>query len=213
MAKIGHPMPPSSVRTPAHGWIPKVAKIMLPIVAIGLVALVYFWSKVNLQFARLQISETEVAPEDIDAISMVHARFAGSDDRNRQFLVTAEIATQAIDDENTISLRSIKADVTLANGAKIVIDADAGVYQRRAKLLSLTGAVNLNHDQGYALHTTSADIDLQKKTASGHAPVTGTGPDVELAAEGFRVADDGRLVELLGRSRVVVITADEKVVR
>lgn len=196
-------------RAPAHGWIPKAAKIVLPIVAMVLVALVIFWSRANLQFIRLQISETEIAPEDIDAVSMENARFAGSDDRNRRFLITAAVATQAIGDENTIDLQRIEANIVLANGSKVVIDADKGVYERDSKQLRLMGAVRLNHDRGYVLNTTSASIDLKEKTASGDAPVSGTGPDGEVNAEGFRVADDGNLIELIGRSRMLFNSADE----
>ena len=199
-------------RAPAHGWIPKAAKIILPLVAIGVVALVFVWSKVNLEVIRLQISETEVAPEDIDAISMTNARFAGSDERNRRFVVTAEEASQAIGEENSIDLRRIEASIILASGDTVVIDADTGVYRRDEKRLSLAGGVSVSHDRGFVLNTARADIDLRDKTASGDAAVTGAGPDGELWAEGFRVVDDGNLIELIGRSRVLFKPGDDEAV-
>lgn len=203
---------PPIPRAPAHGWIPKAAKIILPLVAIGVVALVFFWSKVKLEVIRLQISETEVTAEDIDAISMTNARFAGSDDHNRQFVVTAEVASQAIGEENVIDLRWIEANIVLASGAKVVIDADTGVYRRDEKRLSLAGGVSVSHDHGFVLNTARADIDLRDKTASGDAPVTGAGPDGDLRAEGFRVADDGNLIELIGRSRVLFKPGNDEAV-
>jgi lipopolysaccharide export system protein LptC len=207
------PARPPDRRAVPHGWIPKAAKIVLPVVALALAVLVFFWSKVNLEVIRLQISETEVTPEDIDAISMLNARFAGRDERNRQFIVTAETATQSIADDDMIDLRNITANIVLANGARVTIDADAGRLRREDKLLSLSGTVNLNHDRGYALRTTSVDIDLDEKTASGTAPVTGSGPDGEVSADGFRIAEDGNVIELVGRSKLRIDGGNEPVVQ
>ncbi len=188
----------------------RVGKIALPIFVLGLVVLLYFWSRVNLDVIRIQIGDSELAPQEIDSISMANARFAGTDSENRSFVVTARMATQEPGQEDVLQLQQPKADIVLAGGARVTIDADSGTFRRDAKLLDLAGKVTLVHDEGFEVRTTRARIDLDGNSASGDAPVVGHGPDGDIAAEGFRVTDDGANILFSGRSRMTVRTDEEE---
>ena len=186
-----------------YGRGARIAKIVLPLLAIGLAALVITWSQINPVSQRLQISETEQAPEEIDAITMENARFAGVDTQDRAFNVTAARAIQSADDSNRIALQQPKADIGLADGAKIAIQSDASGLQRDTQTLDLSGSVTLVHDRGYEFRTTSARVDLDKRTASGNAPIEGHTPDGDIRAEGFEIVDGGASIIFHGRSRAV----------
>ncbi|MGE0120551.1 MAG: LPS export ABC transporter periplasmic protein LptC [Dongiaceae bacterium] len=176
---------------------------MLPLLALGVAALVITWSQINPVIQRLQISETEQAPVEIDTITMENARFAGVDAQDRAFNVTAARAIQSAEDSNHITLQQPKADIALVGGAKVAIQSDAGDLQRDTQILDLSGSVTLVHDRGYEFHTTSARVDLGERTATGDAPIEGHGPDGDIRAEGFEIVDGGTGIIFRGRSRAV----------
>lgn len=185
------------------GRLARLAKYALPLAAVGLAGLIFAWARINPVIERLQLSDTELAPEEIDAITMENARFAGVDAKNRAFDVTAARAVQAPDDANRIQLQRPKATIVLASGTRLAIESDVGNLQRNTQLLDLSGAVTLVEDRGYRFLTNKAQIDLDNRTANGDAPVQGSGPQGEIRAEGFQIADDGARVMFTGRSHAV----------
>jgi lipopolysaccharide export system protein LptC len=197
------PPPTGGARRSRQGRLARIAKVVLPLVALGIAGLVFAWSRVNMEIVRLQISESELAPGEIDAISMVNAQFAGVDAKNRTFNVTAKLATQQPDDSDLIHLRQANGDIVLDGGTHVAVDADAGQFQRSAQLLDLSGAVKLTDDRGYEFHTTKARIDLNQRTAVGDVPVEGQGPDGEIRAEGFQIVDEGKRVIFLGHTHAI----------
>jgi lipopolysaccharide export system protein LptC len=162
------------------------------------------WSQFNLQETRFTLGVTEVAPDQIESLNMVNARFDGIDEKNRPYSVTAELVTQAGESADTIELTGPKADITLESGAWIALTADSGAFSRKAEILDLAGDVSLFHDRGFEMHTESAQIDLAEGVASGDAPVSGQGPAGELEAQGFRVSDDGQRILFSGQARLLI---------
>jgi lipopolysaccharide export system protein LptC len=198
------PVPPkSAVPHNRPGRLARVAKIALPLVALGIGAVILAWSHVNLQIVRLQISDSELAPQEADTISMVNPRFAGVDAKDRSFNVIADVATQQSDTSDLVHLQNPHAEIVLSNDTQVAVHADAGQLQRSTQILDLSGAVNLVQSRGYKLHTTKARIDLGERTAVGDAPVEGSGPHGEVTAEGFQIFDQGTRVIFLGHSHAV----------
>jgi lipopolysaccharide export system protein LptC len=196
-----------------RGRLMRAAKYLLPILAIAIAALILVWSQANLPIIRLRIADSEIAPREVDAVSMANPRFAGTDIKNRQYTVTADTATQSPDNDDIIHLQQPKADILMEDGAKVRINADAGIYQRGEKLLDLSGTVQLHEERGYDFRTTQAHVDFDQNLASGEAPVDGTMPQGTLTGEGFRIEENGARLFLLGRSRVVLdsdATKDEE---
>jgi lipopolysaccharide export system protein LptC len=187
----------------SHGRGARIAKIALPIVALGLAGLIFTWSQINPNVPRLPLSKTELAPEEIDAITMENARFASVDDEGRSFNITAARAIQSADDDKYIHLRQPQADIVLADGTNIAIRSDAGGLQRDARILDLSGSVTLVQDGGYEFQTTKARIDLKQRTATGDALVEGHGPRGEIRADGFEIMDEGARIVFRGRSRAI----------
>lgn len=194
-----------------HGRLARLARIALPVAALGFAVLIFAWSRINPIIERIHISDTEQAPEEIETVIMENARFAGVDARNRSFNVTAARAVQSADDNNHIDLQQPKADIVLSNGAKVAIQSDTGGLQRDTQILDLAGKVTLTQDQDYEFHTTKARIDLGERTAAGDAPVDGRGPQGEIHAEGFDILDGGARVIFRGRSRALLQQHQESV--
>jgi lipopolysaccharide export system protein LptC len=190
-------------RRSSYGRGARIAKVVLPLLALGLAGLIFAWSQINPIVSRIPISETELAPEEIDTVTMENARFAGVDAEGRSFNVTADRAIQSADDDQHIVLQLPKADIVLADGTKVTIRSDIGGLQRNTRILDLSGSVTLVQDGGYEFRTSKARIDLSGRTAAGDAIVEGQGPSGEIRADGFEITDRGERVVFRGRTRAL----------
>ena len=199
-SELPAPMPPRRRR---HGRLARFARIALPLAALGLVGLIFVWSRIDPITERIHISDTEQAPEEIATVTMENARFAGVDAQNRSFNVTAVRAVQSADDSNHIDLQQPKANIVLTSGAKVAVESEAGGLQRDTRILDLIGNVTLTQDRDYEFHTTRVRVDLNERTAAGDAPVEGRGPQGDIKAEGFDILDGGTRVIFRGRTHVV----------
>jgi lipopolysaccharide export system protein LptC len=168
-------------------------KLVLPSVAVGLVAMILLWPQLI---------------EDLENLRMINPRYTGSDTQNQPYVVTADQALQVSGDSNVTNLMKPKGDITLKDGTWLALSAETGVYRKKDELLDLEGSVNLFHDGGYEIVTSQARVDLRKNSAEGGQPVVGQGPDTELRGEGFRVHNGGERVIVTGRSRLVIRSPD-----
>lgn len=179
-------------------------KLVLPSVAVGLVAMILLWPQLNPIEGRFRLKPVAVGIEDLENLRMISPRYTGSDAQNQPYVVTADQALQVSGDSNVTDLVKPKGDMTLKDGTWLALSAEAGVYRKKDELLDLEGNVNLFHDGGYEIATSRARIDLAKNSAEGNEPVVGQGPDTELSGEGFRVHNRGERVIVTGQSRLVI---------
>jgi lipopolysaccharide export system protein LptC len=169
-----------------HTRVVAVMKYALPLLAAGLVVMLALWSQIRIDEGRFRIGMTDVAPIEVDKLTMSNPRFEGIDDRNRPFTVTADEASQVKDNAEVVELSRPQADMTMEDGAWVALSADKGEFQREAKLLALEGSVSLFQDRGYELHTDRVSIDFN-----------------ELTGEGLRLSDKGAVIELTGDARIL----------
>jgi lipopolysaccharide export system protein LptC len=191
--------PERSIRRLVRG-----AKWVLLLAVVGLAVLVAVWSRVNLEFVQIRLSDSELAPEEIDSMSMENARFAGIDERDRKYTVTADLAKQSPEDPDAVNLDHPRAEISLRTGEWVEVVADRGRLQRSAKLLDLGGAITVRHSDGFELQTTHARLNIETRTAAGDEPIEGSGPLGRIRAEGFQVLDDGKRILYLGRTHLIV---------
>lgn len=184
-------------------------KLLLPTVAVGLIALLVAWPRFEVREVLSPRDDTRIRTEDAENLTMLDARFVGTDSKQRPFTVTADKVTQAMPKGNVLVLQQPKADITLQDGSWLAVTAERGTYDRGIEQVVLEGSVSIHHDDGYELHTSVAYINLKANTASGDQPVEGHGPMGELMGEGFRVTDGGMLITLTGRSTVLLRRAAE----
>lgn len=179
-------------------------KILLPSVAVAMVGLVVVWPRIMAPDERFHLGYSSLTMETVESLSMINARYFGTDADDRPFTVTADTATESGSGHHGMDLQSPKADLTLKDGSWVVIGSDTGHYEHDKNLLDLIGDVNLFHDGGYELHTATASIDLKAGMASGDDPVQGHGPFGELQSEGFRLYDKGERILFTGKAKLVL---------
>jgi lipopolysaccharide export system protein LptC len=192
-----------------HSRYVGILKILLPSIAVGLILLLVVWSQMNLDERRFRIGLTELAPEEVDSVNVVNARYEGIDKQDRPFTVTAAHAVQVEKESDVIDLTEPRADITLGGGAWLALAADTGRFVRKDDLLDLRGSVSLFHDRGFEFHAETVRINLEDSTAISHDPVDGQGPDGHVTAQGIEVMKGGDRILLLGRAKLVLYPHSE----
>lgn len=187
-----------------HSRVVNLLKVLLPAVALGLVAMVLLWPQLNPIDQRFRLRAVGVSIDDLENLRMLNPRYVGTDSQNQPYSLTADQALQLSGDGNLTDLTKPKGDITLKDGTWLALSAETGVYRKQNETLDLEGKVNLFHDGGYEILTPKARIELDQGNAAGDMPVTGQGPDTELEGEGFRIYDRGDRVIVTGQSRLLI---------
>ncbi|MDX2144794.1 MAG: LPS export ABC transporter periplasmic protein LptC [Rhodospirillaceae bacterium] len=179
-------------------------RVGLPAVAGLLVLLVLILPQFTGDDERFRIATTPLKEAAVDALSMVNARYFGTDQKGQPFSVTAKSVKERADNDKLVDLVGPQADITLAGGDWLSVEAKAGTYDREAEVLELIGDVSLFQDQGYEMHTANARISLNEGSGAGRSPVQSQGPFGQLDAQGFDLYDKGERVVFLGPAKLVL---------
>ncbi|WP_233256124.1 LPS export ABC transporter periplasmic protein LptC [Falsiroseomonas bella] len=180
-----------------------VAKRVLPLAAVALLAAIALWPEIESAADRGRVAFKRVTEVRPDALSVVQPRFQGLDEQNRPYTVTADTAVQA-GSEEVVQLRAPRADLLLTDGGWLYMEAREGRYDRPRNHLDLAGRVTIHHDDGTQFVTDRAAIDVTGGNAAGDSPVAAQGPFGTLTAEGFRLRDRGQVVVFTGKARAVL---------
>lgn len=198
------PQPPRLSGRNSYSLFVTSMKLLLPALATGLVLLVIAWPQIIPDQRSLGLDWTEMAREQAKTLNMLNAHYSGVDENNQPFNVTADMATQAPNNEDVVELQHPKADIQTTEGALVALSARLGHFDREVEILDLSGRVHLTHDKGFEITTETATVDLKGGTASGDAAVSGQGPAGELQAEGFRLREQGQIIVFTGKSRMLI---------
>jgi lipopolysaccharide export system protein LptC len=182
-------------------WMVTVAKRLLPVVALALLASVVLWPELtrDAEETRMAARDARITTENGQ---LIDATYHGVDDQGRPFTVTAETAQQITPER--IDLTMPKGDITLESGNWLLLQSRRGVYQQHLDMLDLSGEVQLYRDDGSTLQTDSAAIDLKAGAVAGAEMVHAEGPFGTLDAQGFSFLDRGTVIQFTGPGRLVL---------
>ena len=178
-------------------------KWLLPAAALALTSVIgWSWFNPSTTAFRIDysIEDFEFSGQD----EMLNPRFFGTDSRNQRYTVTAESATRPLDGSEQVFLIKPKADITVAEGDWLTLNAEQGIYDRYAETLALSGAVSMYADNGFEMHTESAQFDLAGGTIESDSPVRGQGPWGFLNAKSFAYARKGDVLRFSGRPTLIL---------
>ena len=184
-------------------------KGVLPSVAVLLLALVVGLPQLRGEPEQLTAEVAITSGDGGSSLSLVNARYLGTDTSGQPFSVTAESVREAEGGDENIDLTAPQADISLNDGTWLMVGADTGRYHRESQVLDLEGAVNLFQDQGYELHTEAATVMLEQGSATSTVPVQTQGPFGRLESQGFELQDKGKVVYFTGPARLVLNSASK----
>jgi lipopolysaccharide export system protein LptC len=181
-----------------------LAKIALPLIALALVMVLVAWPQAQNEDTTFQVSLAALPEGDAGDAAMTRARFVGTDAKDQVFVITAERAVPNAINPERIRLETLQADLTLNSGAWVSMLSVTGLYDRTQQSLTLLDGVDFFADNGFALHTASALIDLADGTAQGSEAVRAQGPMGELDADSFRMEREGQRLFFKGNVRMTL---------
>ena len=179
-------------------------KLLLPGIALGLTSMLFLWPQIKVSDSPFSINFKTIQTSNTDDLSMINARFVGTDNKNQPFSITADMAKNIRLGGTSLELEMPKADIGTNDGNWLVIIANNGVYHQKSQTLDLLGSVNLFHDSGYEFNTEKATVDLIKGVAISNTLINGQGPFGTLTAEGLRIEKKNNQFLFKGKTKLVI---------
>ena len=191
--------------SPQYSRFVGMMKLLLPLLAFGLVVAVVIWPNEFREATGFHLSYVSSEDGSATELTMLRPRYLGTDARNRPFVVTADQATQDLKDQRQISLTRLQADISTVDGRRFTVMAATGVYHQQRQHLHLQGAINLFTDQGYEFNAEIVEIDLNIGQATSDQPVHGQGPFGTLRADRMEVEDFGQRLFFKGNVKMHIM--------
>lgn len=187
---------------PKYSIFIKRLRLILPIIAAILMAVVFAWS--NMSDENIIQAQSPQAPKIIGKNELLNPRFESVDKKNQPYTITAARAVQQETNEDLVVLSEPLADIVLESGNWLAVKADAGEYRQDAQKLKLNGNVEMFHDSGYQMTTTEIHVDLEENKARSDTDVYGQGPGGTLNAKGLRADNVKEELIFTGPAKLVL---------
>lgn len=188
---------------PKYSKFIKTMRLVLPLAALSLLAIVFSWGTFTKDDILPQIDPAQ-APQTIGKNELLNPRFESMDDKNQPYTITAKRAIQGETNEDLVILEDPLADILMQNGNWIAIKAEQGAYRQDNERLLLKGDVNIFHDQGYQLTTQELNVDMAANLAWSEIDVYAQGPAGNLEAKGLQGNTSTGLLIFNGPARLVL---------
>lgn len=212
--------PAAPSQPPAHGWLSppaahpldsqnaarhsrfvEIAKIALPVTAVGLIGSLIVYSAVH-QSAPISLSIAELSQSG-GKLRMKNPTLTYTDASDRAFFVNADAATQVPGDKDRWQLDSIRARMAPPEGRGYKLTSDTGLLDAANKLLDLAGSVLVVSDEGYTFRARSAHVDMEEGRVTSNEPVRAQGGVTTIDSDRFQMWDKGSRIRFEGRVRFV----------
>ena len=193
--------PPSPSGIARRRNLIRLTKILLPLTALGLLALIALWPEIDRVKGHGRLTFSHLSAE-MDGAKLTDALYHGVDEQGRPYTITALTAKQMTPDR--VNLTTPVGDVSLKDGSWLQVRSKDGVYLQHSGSLDLSHEVILYRDDGTTLTTESASIDLRNGAGAGSEPVHAEGPFGTLDAQGFVLTDSGGAIQFAGPARLVL---------
>lgn len=177
------------------------SKRILPVLALGLLGTVAIWPELERQTDAARLAIRRLGAVEGHG-RVLDARYQSVDEKGRPYTITAAVAVQA--GPRRVNLTMPKGDVTMQNGAWLLVHSRQGVYLQHAGQLDLSGDVTLYRDDGTILRAPTASIDLKRGAATSADTVSAEGPFGTLDAKGFALVDKAGMIQFTGPARLVL---------
>ena len=155
-----------------HDRVVKLAKFGLPVVVLGLVAILVispFDKRDDVSF----ILDKKGVDKATERMRIESARYSGEDASGNKFVIQANRAIQQKSDVPIVMIEGIMAQMGLAQGP-LVINAERGNYDLDNQMVQVNGPVKVVGADGYRLETSNVQLDMKQHTLQSRGQVSGT---------------------------------------
>jgi len=154
-----------------HDRVVKLAKYALPVVVLGLVAILVispFDQRDEVSF----ILDKKGVDKATERMRIEQAQYAGEDDKGNKFVITANRAIQQRSDIPVVAIQGMKAELGLAQGPLVIV-ANRGNYDLDTQMVEVNGPVRVAGGDGYRLQTSNVRVDMKQRTLASQGRASG----------------------------------------
>lgn len=183
-------------RVPAYiRWVgrSKIALGVIVLLLVGFVVIIPLLKPAE-EGLRIDIINTpaELQNQPTEKPVMKNPRYESVDADNQPFTIRALEAVQQ--DEATVLLNKINADIALSSGLWLALSSQKGQLDINAQRLLLQDKVHLIASNGYEMRAPEAYVDIKRGIALGEQGVEGQGPLGTIHADKFTIEGNDQRV-------------------
>ncbi len=187
----------------AHDRLVRWSKIALPS-AVGVLIAVLMMAPLDRDEDVSFILDKKKVENASERMRVEAARYTGTDNQGRQFVMVANSALQRSSDTPLVELEGLMAQLRLAQGP-LRIAAGRGQYNIDTQRVAIMGPVQVAGPDGYRLATRDVVVDLKQKRLASAGRVTGEMRLGSFEAGRLRADLGERTVTLDGGARLKIV--------
>lgn len=187
----------------AHDRLVRWSKVALPS-AVGVLIAVLMMAPLDRDEDVSFILDKKKVDNAAERMRVEAARYTGTDNQGRQFVMVANSALQRSSDTPLVELEGLMAQLGLAQGP-LRIAASRGQYNIDTQRVAIMGPVQVAGPDGYRLATRDVVVDLKQKRLASAGRVTGEMRLGSFEAGRLRADLGERTVTLDGGARLKIV--------
>jgi len=199
-------MPPQDIAEqalPRRKGLPVSLSLVLLATAIGIGGAIIGWTSFFQQSDNIEISLESVSTQPAGNLEMTGARYSGTTDNGMKFLISAERAVESASQKGLIRLFGPDGFVSSDKDGRTNLSSNEAVYHADKRRLDLYGAVNIfQSKQQLTLTSEEMTALIGKGELLTKTPVTLTGQNIFLTAQGMHATENGEVILFTGKSRI-----------
>lgn len=188
-------------------------KYGVPLVLLLIVILLLNWTTFETYFSQpepiVEPPKETVTKVEGTTNQAKELHFDGVDSHNQPYTLIAKEGFEF--EDNHSELQEPNLTLKLNSGETVTLSAAFAKINRAEQLVELIGNVVVTHSTGYVFKTEHAWINLTDSSAFGDNPVTGKGPNGDIASQaGFKLTDKGDKIKFMGRPELHIQKGQNK---
>ncbi|WP_439817048.1 LPS export ABC transporter periplasmic protein LptC [Zavarzinia sp. CC-PAN008] len=195
--------PRRSDRVERYSRFVGLMKLVLPLLALGLVAMLVIWPGLTDGGGSVPMIAGELSTSE-EGLAMQHPRYVGIDKVGQPYSVTATRAMPDKADPDEITLDTPAGDFKTESGTAISLSSASGLYKPKEQSLMLEGQVKLSTSDGYSYQGDRLLLDLATGSATSQEPISAKGPAGTIRADSMAMREKGQILHFQGNVSVVI---------
>ena len=186
-----------------HDKIVRWTKIVLPS-AVGVLIAVLMLAPLDKKGDVSFILDKKKVQSVPESMRVEAARYTGTDEKGRQFVMTANRAIQPSSNTPVVDIRGMLARLNLDQGP-LLIAADQSRYNLDTQQVAVIGPINVQGADGWQLKTQDVTVDLKQRQLASHGPAEGQMRLGQFRANQIRADLGTHTVVLDGGARLKIV--------
>lgn len=168
-------------RIDRHTRLVAWAKIIMPIVALGILSTLFLLSRSIDPIATIPFSEADLE-QRTQSQQISEPELFGVTPRGDLISLKADFARQDAENPDQIEAEGVVSQIKLVSGAQVDLSASRATHNAASNTFQLIGNVAAQTSTGYRFEAHSITVSLKALSARSDQPVKGTGPEGAITA-------------------------------